>query len=181
MIKEEIKDITSTVISAPTEDNAEDITKRLVAPHKGVSRDVTNDDIDRVMIDAQIMMDILYTPVGIYSQGVGLAHPQIDDKDPLRFFVLSNGMIIINPEIVNKTNSPVDSTEACLTFPNNTPINVPRSHKITLKYQTVKMEEVDGKNKFVLTDFKTDPVSGNMAKICQHEIDHLFGKYIYKF
>src|SRR2546425_603049 len=63
--------------------------KRLVKPHDIKSRPVTEADLERVRHDAEEMSKLMRTLSvdgthrGIYA----LAHSQVDDKDPLAFFV----------------------------------------------------------------------------------------------
>lgn len=147
-------------------------TDRYVKPHSKISREVNNDDIQLVKNDSDIMFRLCHTKHGIYAGGLAVAHQQIEDNDPLRFFVLADGEIIINPRITRHTNHTVDSEEGCLSFENNKQIIVQRWNKCEVEYQKINK---DG----LLSDFILESLSGKRAKIFQHEIDHFDCKYIF--
>ena len=146
---------------------------QIVYPHTKVSREVTAFDLPRVIKEAEGMINFCLKPKGNVTQIFALAHPQIDDQDPLAFFVTNTKKIVVNPVIINHTNATVDSVEGCVTFPEEAPITVQRHHKCVVKYQLI--QEGD------LTDFIEEDVKGQTAKVFQHEIDHIFATYIYKF
>lgn len=152
--------------------------KRYVSPHKKQSRIVTEEDIDRVMKEGEVMLILCNIPRGMYGNISAIAHPQIDDNDPLRFFILSSGMIIINPVIINHTKTPVFKREGCCSFPEE-PMNesVLRYHKIQVSHQTLIKDATDGKIK--LSKPKVVDLSGNVAQVFLHETDHLNAIYIY--
>lgn len=154
------------------EKNCVDFLSRYVEPHDKKSREVTDKDLDKVIKDAHVMYNLCFTQNGPYPGGYAVAHPQIDNKDPLRFFVTNDKKIIINPSITRHTRHAVDSVEGCLSFPHLMPIRVDRYHKIEVKYQTLN---ADGK----ISDFLVDSLSGRNAFIWQHEIDHLDAILIY--
>lgn len=155
--------------------------KRYVAPHKKVSREVTDADIERVMKEGETMLILCSIPRGIYGNIAAIAHPQIDDVDPLRFFVLVNGMLIVNPQVLNHTNVPVFKTEGCLSFPEE-PMKqlVPRYHKITVSYQTlIRKQSAEDVGEIVLSSPQIVDLKGAEAQVFCHEIDHLNAVYIY--
>lgn len=99
--------------------------------------------------------------------GVGLAAPQIGVS--LRMAVIDdtagNVLVICNPEILDysEERAKEDYKEACLSLPGyrGTP---DRAETVTVRYQTVSGETV------------TTRADGFLARILQHEIDHLDGK-----
>ena len=99
------------------------------------------------------------------SKGVGLAAPQVGINQ--RFLVLDVGdgpMVIINPEVEKKTGSSIFE-EGCLSVPEVT-IMVTRSEEIAVYYtdennQTMEMT-----------------CDGLLARVIQHEMDHLDGVLI---
>jgi peptide deformylase len=97
------------------------------------------------------------------SKGVGLAAPQIGDSR--RFFVAEfDGQVfkIINPRVV-ASGSEVDvCDEGCLSVPGKY-VDVSRPTEITLEF-------TDEKGRMYEAD-----VGGYLARIFQHEIDHLDG------
>lgn len=150
---------------------------RYVAPHDKKSRDVTDADILRVAEEAKILYGLCFLPHGKYLGGEAMAHPQIDDKDPMKFFVTKTQDLIINPEIINHTNTLIEKPEGCMSFPEEPIINVNRWNKVTIRYKTLNSE---GK----LTDWIEENANGLRAQMFQHEIQHLGllgdDHYIYK-
>ncbi len=115
------------------------------------------------------MFDSMYL-----SEGVGLAAPQIGrnirlvviDADPVSdSFPECAGrkMTLINPEIEIFDEPAISRSEGCLSLPGISE-NVPRVEHITLKW----LDE----------DFQPhcEEIKGFLARIVQHECDHLEGK-----
>ncbi len=99
--------------------------------------------------------------------GIGLAAPQVGmlirllvtDVSPLDKNY--GAMIFVNPTILESWGESSEE-EGCLSIPGIRE-NVVRTEEILLKYQTIKGEE------------KTEKYEGWMARVIQHEIDHLNG------
>lgn len=120
--------------------------------------------------DLQVLIDDMVETVRD-APGVGLAAPQIgvserlivveygDDEDetvPKKLYV------VINPEIIEASEETVEGIEACLSIPRLMG-EVVRNEKITVKGMNRHGKPVKIK------------VEGWMARIFQHEIDHLEG------
>jgi len=153
----------------------------IVHPHKVVSRLVEEKDIDRVYEDSKEIYKIFGRRVGLYNTFLAIAHPQITKKEPLRFFVINPSLkitedfpeaVIINPEIIRHTNNTVDSEEGCLSFPTIPPTIVQRWNKCEVRFKVLTPDRK-------ISDWFTMNLSGMMAKVFQHEADHLDSKYIY--
>jgi len=120
--------------------------------------------------DLQTLIDDMIETMRV-APGVGLAAPQVDAS--LRLIVVEYGedededapkklYTVINPEIVSTSEELTDGTEACLSIPRIMG-DVERHEKIVVK----------GFNRFGKpVKYK---LSGWMARIFQHEIDHLEG------
>ncbi|HEA46435.1 MAG TPA: hypothetical protein ENH99_01500 [Candidatus Pacearchaeota archaeon] len=160
------------------EEISEMLLKRIVPPHKKKSKEVTNDDMDRIVEEAKVLYALCFQPVGIYKGSFAVHHSQIDDKDPLNFFVTYERKIVINLEIVKHSNYEVDSKESCLTFSQDNPIMIKRWQKIEVIYVTI-MVDPDNKDKFRLSSAIKESLSGKDAFVFQHEFDHSEPKYIY--
>ncbi|NLM20618.1 MAG: peptide deformylase [Peptococcaceae bacterium] len=96
------------------------------------------------------------------AQGVGLAAPQIGV--PKRVVVLDAGdglLELINPVIIEKSGKTVDR-EGCLSVPNVTG-DVERAQKVVVQALNRKGE---------LMEYEAEDL---LARIFQHEIDHLDG------
>lgn len=105
------------------------------------------------------------------APGVGLAAPQVDQ--PLRVIVVEYGdeedeekplklYTLVNPEITRTTQETILGTEGCLSVPNLLG-EVDRFVGVTIKAQNRKGAPVKIK------------AEGWLARIFQHEIDHLEG------
>ena len=97
------------------------------------------------------------------ANGAGLAAPQIDLS--IRLFVAEyeeRRIVIVNPEIV-KAEGEVLGSEGCLSIPGYYGDNIRRAESIIVKGQ-----DIHGKNIRIRAE-------GWLARIMQHEIDHLDG------
>ena len=156
------------------------ITSLIVAPHSVKSREVLVEDIPRVVETSQALYLLCYEPNGLYARAFAMHHSQIDDKDPLDFFVTQDKRIIINPVIVTHSEYTKDHKEACMTFGHLPPVTVQRWQKIVVRYVTVMTDPEDEK-KFVFSGSIKADLSGPDAFMFQHEMDHGQAKYIYEF
>ncbi len=101
------------------------------------------------------------------AEGIGLAAPQVDQ--PLALLVVNNGLIdegeearaYINPVIYEEEGS-TTVEEGCLSIPDIRE-DVTRPETIRLKYQDLSGVEHD------------ESCSGMLARVLQHEVDHLNG------
>ena len=107
------------------------------------------------------------------THGVGLAAPQV--SVPLRIFVMASypnkrypdapemvPTVVINPEIIDKSNDTIKDWEGCLSIPGIRAL-VPRNQSVEVKYYNrhgMLLHET-------LNDF--------IARVFQHENDHLNG------
>lgn len=122
-----------------------------------------------VRVDAELhdlvnqMFEIMYD-----FRGVGLAANQV--ALPIRLFVANPSgdrkekeqeMVFINP-VVNKPKGTVDAEEGCLSLPGIN-ANVLRSKSLDVNAYDLQGNEIAG------------PVDGFLARIIQHELDHLDG------
>jgi peptide deformylase len=117
-------------------------------------------------------------PRGSTTGAEAIAHMQIDDKDPLAFFVNKSGEFIINPKVVGSTRHTIDSKEGCMSYPAEPSKTVQRFNKIEVEFQTLLPGEKDG-DKPILSPVMKINVSGRAAKVFQHECAHINGWNIY--
>jgi peptide deformylase len=102
------------------------------------------------------------TKVMFENNGIGLALPQVGINS--RIFIMGNKDLLvacINPVIVNYRGLHKDQ-EGCLSFPNLW-LNVNRASEIDVRFY-----QVDGTVKEVT-------LNGLMARVYQHELEHLDG------
>lgn len=140
----------------------------IVAPHRKVSRPVTEADRERVEEVGEAMRRWMLSR---YSC-VGLAHPQVESEDPMAFFVALEEplRIICNPRIITASAIYKDSQEGCMSYPDKAHTWRKRHACITVEYEVFKGKRLVKKQKLV---------TGFLAKVYQHEMDHLNGKYCY--
>lgn len=138
---------------------------RFIPPHRKASRLATPEDIDRIANECMKMVELFQE----FPNCVGIAHPQIEEKDPLRFF-LTKDEVVINPVMTRHGSYTVPGAEGCMSYQGRPHLMKDRYHKIDVSYQTLR----EGK----LVDVERT-VSGYMARIFQHEMDHLDGRYCY--
>ncbi|MCM8783407.1 MAG: peptide deformylase [Candidatus Omnitrophica bacterium] len=116
-------------------------------------------DEDRKLI--KDMIDTMYV-----SDGVGLAAPQVGVSKRI-FIANSSGergkeLVIVNPRILEKSLAKEVLTEGCLSLP-GVSAEVKRSKKVVLKF-----EDLEGRERIINAE-------GILARIIQHETDHLDG------
>lgn len=97
------------------------------------------------------------------KNGIGIAAPQVGVSKRI-IIVNNNGQdwILINPEIVWSSDMLVDFEEGCLSVPGVFD-NIRRPDSIKIKYRNAKGKPV------------CEKIDGLLARIVQHEIDHLEG------
>jgi len=130
---------------------------------RATCEDVTfpNPDLNKIILS---MFLIMYK-----SHGVGLAANQIGL--PIRVAVINvdpearadEQIILINPSIINSEGEQ-EAEEGCLSIPG---ISAPRKRAEKI---TVETSDLDGET-------YTFEAEGLLAVACQHEIDHLNGKF----
>ncbi len=128
-------------------------------------KDIKSDEIQKIV---SIMLETLKK-----SNGVGLAAPQISiskqimiisSKPNIRYpnAPIMKDFILINPKIIKTSKKKNKDWEGCLSIP-GIRTKVPRYNKIKVKYKTLENK----KKTIVFKDF--------IARIFQHEYDHLIG------
>lgn len=142
-------------------------------------------EFETIAKEAAAMMRLLQTyrsPAGKGpDQHFALHHSQYSSH-PYNFFVINNWVVgaqvnevvvIVNPEIIEKDpTSRRKVREGCMSFPFRHGVEVNRYNKIKVRYQ---VPSEDGKK--LLT--KEEEMTGFMAQIFQHEIQHANGGHIY--
>lgn len=114
--------------------------------------------------DLSIASDLLDTLAAHQEDCVGMAANMIGKHK--RIIVVRMGrtnVAMINPHITAKAH-PYQATEGCLSLPGQR--TVTRFHNITVKYNNLNWQSI------------SLPLSGWVAEIVQHEIDHCDGRLI---
>ncbi len=149
-----------------TEKEQKKIDRMIVKPHRRVSREVTDADVPRLLDDVDLMRAVFANQTCL-----ALAHPQIEAKDPLRFYVTCDGAVIVNPVIEWRGPGLIDSREGCMTFPGKPDTTKRRADRVLVSYQTVEFGKLCERRRASLGSLK--------SRVAQHEIDHLDGIYCY--
>jgi peptide deformylase len=111
---------------------------------------------------AQEMLETMY-----FAKGIGLAGPQVGASQRIITVDISaedeefHPLVLINPEII-KASGEAEYEEGCLSVPGFNGVVV-RPEQITVRFKTLNNEP------------QTRPCKGLLARVIQHEIDHLDG------
>jgi peptide deformylase len=125
---------------------------------------IENIDLDIMML-VDDMKEVLYQ-----APGVGLAAPQVGCSkrlilvDPTAKRESNSLLVMVNPVIVEQEGS-IEDSEMCLSVP-EVSVDVMRAERILVKGVDLKGNEI------------RIEAQGFLARIFQHEIDHLNGKVI---
>ena len=124
---------------------------------------VVNKITEETVQRARQMFEVMYE-----SRGVGLAAPQVGWSAQLCVINPSSDprdeMVCVNPVIVDPSGEET-AEEGCLSLP-DVRGNVPRSARLTCRWY-----DLDGQRREMAAE-------GLLARIFQHEIDHLHGRLI---
>jgi peptide deformylase len=97
-----------------------------------------------------------------YGFGRGIAAPQLGIMKRLIYVNIDKPIIIVNPEIIYKSDEMFELWDDCMSFPNLF-VKVKRHKIIKFKYLDENWEE------------KECTVQGDLSELFQHEFDHLNG------
>lgn len=117
-------------------------------------------DIDKKIVDlSTAMIETMYT-----GNGIGLAGPQVGEG--LRLFVChvpnDRARVFINPEIVGTSHEQIPYEEGCL--------SIPGMYADVTRPAFVTVQAWDERGKPFTVD-----ADGMLARVIQHELDHLNG------
>lgn len=99
------------------------------------------------------------------AQGVGLAATQVGILKRIFIYDIGDGLrVLVNPKVVEEEGT-VEDDEGCLSVP-GVRVRVKRAEKIRIKAQDLEGNPLELE------------VEGLIARIFQHEVDHLEGKLI---
>ena len=112
----------------------------------------------------QLVLDMIQTLRA--NTGLGLAAPQVGKNLRICVIEIENELfVLINPEIKSLSKEKICSEEGCLSFPNKF-LEINRHKRIK-----VKAIDANGKKQIIRA-------RGLLARVIQHEIDHLDGVLI---
>lgn len=119
-------------------------------------------DIKEISPDIEILIGDMIETLND-SDGVGLAAPQVNRN--IRLIIVKHkddDLALLNPEIIKKSWKKNDGEEGCLSLPGVNGI-VRRHSKVVVKAKNKNFKDVEIVGR------------GMLARILQHEIDHLDG------
>lgn len=114
---------------------------------------------ENLKLDVEQMLSTLES-----AKGLGLAGPQVGIEKRLFVIIIDDERwVFINPEIIGRSDDKVRYEEGCLSIPGYY-MDVFRPSKVKIQFQDIsgKMQILDA--------------SGLLARVIQHEYDHLDGK-----
>ena len=145
----------------------------ITPPNKLVARECTELDYSRILSESKEMLELCNKEHGKYKHAFAVAHNQVSSEDPLRFFVLGAGVIIINPTLVRSGGVIKTEKEGCISYPEKDPIDIQRTYKCEVKFMHMYP---DGQVGYPITE----NMKGIPARVFQHMMDILDGKYIFE-
>ena len=97
-----------------------------------------------------------------YGFGRGIAAPQLGIMKRLFYLNIDRPIVIINPELSNKSEEKFELWDDCMSFPNLL-VKVMRHQRVTLTYKDENWEDQQW------------TVENDLSELVQHEFDHLDG------
>lgn len=97
-----------------------------------------------------------------YNFGRGIAAPQLGIMKRLFYINMDEPLVVINPEITQKSDEMFELWDDCMSFPNLL-VRVKRHGKLTLTYLNENWQR------------NTINAEGALSELLQHEYDHLDG------
>lgn len=155
---------------------------RIVAPHQNQSEVVSS--FEEIMNTAIFMYEFLDKSA---PHNVALHHSQVCTKNPKNFFIIRRSAmpidkkwdgVICNGKILEKdAKSKRTLTEGCMSYPFRPVKKVIRYERVKVAYDHPEENlNIPGTFKFV---HREHWITGFVAQIFQHEIDHGHGKLLY--
>lgn len=135
-----------------------------ILKQKAIPVDAINDEIKTFIED---MKQTMYK-----AEGIGLAANQVGsplsitviDISPVEGYEKTKPMILINPSITYYSDEETDYEEGCLSLPN--------LRELVIRPEAIQVSFMDENEKQ-----HTIQADGLLARVMQHEIDHLNGIY----
>jgi peptide deformylase len=101
------------------------------------------------------------------APGIGLAANQVGVVKKVVVVDIGDGLkVFINPRIIWRSKEMVEDEEACLSI-------LPEFHVPVLRHESIRFEAIDEKGRRIESS-----ADGLLARILQHEVDHLEGLLI---
>ena len=135
-----------------------------ILKHKADTIEHLNDDIRTFIDDMKETM--------LNAEGIGLAANQVGsplsitiiDISPVEGYESIKPMVMINPKITHYSDEETDYEEGCLSLPN--------LRELVIRPEAIQVSFMDEHEKL-----HTMEADGLLARVMQHEIDHLNGIY----
>ncbi|MCF8008614.1 MAG: peptide deformylase [Halanaerobiales bacterium] len=98
-----------------------------------------------------------------FKIGRAIAAPQIGVHQKIVYFNKDHEILMVNPEIVEKSSETFQVWDSCFSFKVSFFVKIERAKRIKVKYQDIKGNQY-------IKIFEDD-----LSELFQHEIDHLYG------
>ncbi|MBU0636691.1 MAG: peptide deformylase [Patescibacteria group bacterium] len=135
----------------------------IIAPNPILRKKSIEIDFKKISIDKiKKLCSAMYATI-IKADGVGLAAPQIGKNIQLIVLHTQNGQLnFLNPKIIKKSWTKILDNEGCL--------SVPEIYSQVKRYKNITCQYFDETGKKLILN-----AEGLLARVIQHEIDHLNG------
>lgn len=132
--------------------------------HRPTER-VTDFNEARALCENLVALVLEINGAGLAANQIGVAKRVLVVQDRIAGGASSQTrpIVMINPDIIGKSDESVDAWETCFSVPGFAGL-VPRAQRIRCRYDTLDGEE------------RVQDFEGFMARVIQHECDHLDGR-----
>lgn len=127
-----------------------------------VSDPVKRSELDELQAKIQLMWDSILDIRKTYGFGRAIAAPQIGVQKRIIALYINHPEVMINPEIVDKSNELIELWDDCMSFPNLL-VKVRRHRRISISYLDLNWERHE------------QTLEDELSELFQHEYDHLDG------
>jgi peptide deformylase len=127
-----------------------------------VSSEVKKEELPEVEQVAKELDEIILEYRSIHQAGRAIAAPQIGYMKRLICMHVEQPQVLINPELLDKSNEMMELWDDCMSFP-NLMVRVKRHKSIRIRFKDLTWQE----HEWYLTD--------DLSELLQHEYDHLDG------
>ena len=127
-----------------------------------VSGEVERDELEVMRDISSDLEDTMFDFRERFGAGRAIAAPQIGVRKRMVYMNTGEPVVLINPEITEKSEDMMEVWDDCMSFPHLL-VKVRRHRSITVRYRDLEWNE------------KELTAEDDMAELLQHELDHLDG------
>jgi peptide deformylase len=127
-----------------------------------VSEQVRQTELEDVSSWVKDLHNVMAEIRRVYRFGRAIAAPQLGIMKRLIYMNIDEPLILINPEIIDRSEETFELWDDCMCFPNLL-VKVRRHRRITIRFRDQHWNSQEWQ------------VEGNLSELLQHEYDHLEG------